>query len=125
MPAIQLKGLNLPAIYVNDLKEALNFYVDILGMEKLRDLGPGVLLKATPDCIIYLESGKIKSPNTKFDKSCVCLCFETNEGVRASYMNLQNAGVEMIGEYHEFDLDFHLFRIADPSGNIIEFAGKP
>ena len=53
------------------------------------------------------------------------LCFSPTEGLKKSWDRIKEAGIATFGEYEVLSDDFHMFRIADPSGNLIEFAGKP
>ncbi len=124
MGLIQIQDFNLPAVYVDDFPLGLRFYTEVLGFTKERDLPPGVLLRITKDLVLYLEGGRrpVTEPALHARTS---LRFSTAEGMRASYQRLREAGVRMVGEYMAMSPERHLFRIADPAGNVIEFAGKP
>jgi hypothetical protein len=45
--------------------------------------------------------------------------------VKDAFEKLADAEVKIVSDYEEFSPDFAFFRIADPDGNKIEFAGKP
>lgn len=124
MGLIDIQAFNRIAVYVDDLALGLRFYTEVLGFTKERELPPGVLLRATPDLVVYLEGGRrpVAEPALQARTS---LCFRTGEGIRAAYQRLREAGVRMIGEYLALAPDLHQFRIADPAGNVIEFSGRP
>lgn len=126
MPVVGLARFETVAIYVEDLEKALKFYTEILGFEKKRAMGPGCLLELKGQLSLYLEGDR--KPRIKKDigniPECV-LCFSTDEGLKESWNRLKKAGVETFGDYEALSDDFHMFRITDPSGNLIEFAGKP
>lgn len=125
MSTIKIKDFNLCTLYVDHFDENLKFYTEILGMKKIRDMEPGVLLSANDQLTIYLEGGREPGPTAGMEGPCTSICFSTEEGIKTSYEKLKDAGVRMVGKYFDFGPEFHMFRIADPSGNIIEFAGKP
>ena len=54
-----------------------------------------------------------------------CMCLNPKGGIKAAFAALEKHGVTMIGEYMDLAPTFHMFRIADPAGNVIEFAGEP
>lgn len=126
MSIVGLARFETVAIYVVDFEKALKFYTEILGFEKIRNMGPGCLLELKGQLSLYLEGGR--KPRIKKDigtvPACV-LCLSTTEGLKESWNRLKKAGVETFGDYEALSDDFHMFRIADPSGNLIEFAGKP
>ena len=45
--------------------------------------------------------------------------------VKGAAESLEAAGVTLVSAYQEFGPQFGMFRIADPDGNVIEFAGAP
>ncbi len=122
---VKLRDFNVFAIYASDFERSFDFYTNVLGMAKSRDMGPGVLLDAADGQLtIYLEGGKKKAARDN-DAPSVCMCFQPEEGVRAAYEALEKHGVTMIGEYMEMAPQFHMFTCADPDGLLIEFAGRP
>lgn len=122
MSTINVKGLNVIAVYVSDLERAKNFYSNELGFVQTQELPPGLLLSAG-DITIYLEAGR-SAKNDILKVTEFSPCFET-ESVKGSYEALKESGVKIISGYEEYGPEFALFRIADPDGNLIEFAGKP
>jgi len=122
---VKLRDFNVFAIYASDFDASFDFYTNVLGMAKSRDMAPGVLLDAADGQLtIYLEGGRNKvapaaeAPSTR-------MCFQPEEGVRAAYEALKKHGVAIAGEYMEFGPNFHMFTFADPDGQLIEFAGRP
>ena len=107
------------------MKASLDFYIGTLGMKKIKEMGDGVLLQALGDLTIYLEAGRTTAAADPISGPVSCMCFSLEEGIQASYETLKKAGVPMVGHYFDFGPEFHMFRVADPSGNVIEFAGKP
>jgi len=123
MPTITVKDLNVLAIYVTDLARSEAFYRDHLGFEKCEDMEPGILMKAR-EVTLYLEAGREKERDEKATTAEFSPCFAT-DSVKGSYEALKAAGVAISGEYREFAPTYAFFRISDPDGNLIEFAGTP
>jgi len=123
MPAVEVTGLNVIAVYVSDLDRAKAFYVDRLGFEVSEDHGPGVLLSAG-DVTLYLEGGRAPDVAPPTTQPEVSPCFAV-ESVRRAYENLKAAGVTVVTDYVKYAPTYALFRVADPDGNLIEFAGTP
>lgn len=124
MSVIEIEDLNIIAIYVSDLERAIRFYTEILGFKKDYDNGPGVCLKVENVLSIYLEGGYSKK-NDDHRQACVAMCLNPKGGLRGAWEKLKNSDVQTVGEYEEFGDQFSMFRIQDPDGNVIEFAGKP
>ncbi len=126
---IILKDLNVVGIYVENLDDALKFYVDLLGMKKTRKLGQGWLLLAdnlvSGNLSLYVEGGRKKSQGDPLNQSCMSLCFSTKEGIKNTYARLVKAKVNMVGKYMAHSNEFHSFSCLDPSGNVLEFSGNP
>lgn len=126
MPVVNIQEFNLVSIYVDCFDECFRFYTEILGFKKTREMGTGVLLQVGDTLCVYLEGGyKPVTHGKELTETCTCICVSTLEGLKKSYEELKSAGVKILGEYAEFSKDFHMFRIQDPSGNILEFAGRP
>lgn len=123
MATVMVKDLGVLAVYVTDLARSEAFYRDHLGFERAGDMEPGVLLRAG-SVALYIEACRLNGRGGLSDTSEFCPCFETG-GVRASYEALRDAGVSIDSEYREYGPGFALFRISDPDGNLIEFAGTP
>jgi catechol 2,3-dioxygenase-like lactoylglutathione lyase family enzyme len=123
MATVNVTGLNVLAIYVTDLERARLFYTDHLGFEPCGDYPPGLLLRAG-GITIYLEGGH-KLPAPQAPKTVgVSPCFST-ESVKATFTKLKAAGVNIVAKYQEFSAAYATFKITDPDGHVIEFAGKP
>lgn len=120
MSVTSVKDISVLALYVKDMGKSQEFYRHYLGFEKCQDMEPGVLMQAG-QVTIYLEE---QSGGEYRGGSGFCPCFET-ESIRTSYEALREAGVTVKMEYREFGPSFAMFRIADPDGNLIEFAGAP
>jgi len=118
-----IENLQVIAIYVTDLDVALDFYVGQLGMERLGDMQPGVLLKAG-DQTIYLEGGRKLPFEPALERAGCAPCFGT-ASVRATFEHFVALGIAVVQPYQEFSDEFSMFRIADPAGNVLEFAGRP
>ncbi len=118
-----IQKLQVIALYVTDLDEALSFYVELLGMERQGDMDPGVLLKAG-DLTIYLEGGRKLPFEPALERAGCAPCFGT-ASVRATFAHFVGLGIEVVQPYQEFSEEFSMFRITDPAGNVLEIAGKP
>ena len=123
MTATRVKDLNVLAIYVTDMERSRVFYSKHLGFEMAGDMPPGILMKSGQVTLYIEASRKTKrtdsSPTSEFSP-----CFAT-DSVKASHDALKAAGVTIVTPYQEFGPTFAFFRIADPDGNLIEFAGTP
>lgn len=123
MATVTVRDLNVLSVFVSDLSRSEAFYRDHLGFVKLDDMEPGVLMKAG-GVTLYIEACRLNGRGGLSDTAEFSPCFET-DGVRASYEALKKAGIVVNTEYREFGPSFALFRVCDPDGNLIEFAGKP
>jgi catechol 2,3-dioxygenase-like lactoylglutathione lyase family enzyme len=126
MSTIRVAEFNVAAVYVDDLAAAERFYVEHLGFARLRPLGPGVLLGVPDQLTLYLEGGHERVETPQADRHAhVSLCLSAAEGCRKAFERLREAGVPLCGAYEDLGPEFGMFRVFDPAGNIIEFAGKP
>jgi catechol 2,3-dioxygenase-like lactoylglutathione lyase family enzyme len=116
-------GLGVLAVYATDLDRSRKFYEEVLGFEFSGDMSPGVLLKAG-DLSLYLEAGRTPSTAPGLERSTLSACLATSS-VRAAWDRLQAAGVRVVEEYILHGESFAMFRVADPDGNVLEFAGTP
>lgn len=125
MPTVQVSGIQVVAVYVSDLAKARTFFSEQLGFQVSEEMPPGVLMKAG-EVTLYLEGGRKKksAAQAKLAEVSVCLALK-DLGVRAAYEKLRAAGVSVRQEYTEFAPSFAMFRVADPDGNVLEFAGAP
>ncbi len=46
MSRIEIRGINVLAVYVSDLERSKAFYTEILGFEEGDEVDPGILLKS-------------------------------------------------------------------------------
>lgn len=116
-------GLQVVAIYVTDLDRARRFYADLLGFEDRGELSPGRLLKSG-DLTLYLEGGRKPGSPAGMELPTTSLCFDS-ASIRRAYETLRAAEVPVVEEYREHSPEFAMFRVADPDGNVVEFAGHP
>ena len=117
-------GIAVIGIYVSDLQQAKNFYVDELGLEDKGEMGPGCML-SQGDTSFYLEPGRNKNlSNQKLMDADITICF-TVESVKKAYEEIGNKNIQVVMKYTEYAQDYAVFMIADPDGNIIELAGNP
>ena len=123
MAVIKVTGLAVLAVYVTDLERAKSFYVDMLGFEEAGPMDPGFCLSAG-DLTLYLEPGRKAFDKRVSEYPEASPCF-TTDSVKGAFMKLREAGVKIVSEYLQFGEEFGMFRIADPDGNVIEFAGTP
>ncbi len=123
MPTTTVTSLNVLAVYVTDLEKSESFYRDQLGFHRTDEMPPGILIKSG-DVTLYLEANRQTEKSDSSKAAEFSPCFAT-ESVKASYEALRTSGVNMVVEYREFAPTFAFFLIADPDGNLIEFAGKP
>jgi catechol 2,3-dioxygenase-like lactoylglutathione lyase family enzyme len=123
MTTVTVKGLNVLAVYVTDLARSEAFYREHLGFEKCQDMEPGILMKAG-EVTLYLEACRQEPRGKGLRTVEFSPCFAT-DSVKGAYRALKAAGVPISVEYQEFAPTFAFFRISDPDGNLIEFAGKP
>jgi len=123
MANVNVKGLQVLSSYVSDLEKSVQFYKEILGFSQLGEVPPGLTLRAG-DLTLYLEPGrksKVDEPGIHAEFSP---CFET-DSVKTTYKTLKELGVAIFEDYQEYSPDFAMFKITDPDGNVIEFAGSP
>ena len=73
---------------------------------------------------LYHEAGRKNRGAESRGFSEFSPCFAT-ASVKQAYELLKSAGVTIVEEYQEYAPTFALFKIADPDGNLIEFAGQP
>jgi catechol 2,3-dioxygenase-like lactoylglutathione lyase family enzyme len=123
MTTTSVRDLNVLAVYVTDLDRSVEFYGKHLGFNRGEDMEPGVLMSAG-SVTLYLEASRKSKRDEAVPTAEFSPCFAT-DSVKASYEALKAAGVRIVSPYSEFAPTFAMFRIADPDGNLIEFAGKP
>ena len=126
MSMIKINGLNVVGIYATDLEAAVAFYCGKLGFEKGVAMPPGVLLNAKgANLTLYVEGGREPRQGAGVKFPHAALCFNAEEGVKAALEKLEKADVKIIMKYGDFNGKFAGFQFEDPSGNVLQFAGKP
>lgn len=123
MSKVRVNDINVLAVYVTDINKAKAFYIDHLGFEESEEISPGILLRSG-DVTLYMEEGRSRQKPETRELSEFSPCFAT-DSVKQTYEVLKSSGVRIAEEYQEFAPTFALFKIVDPDGNLIEFAGKP
>ena len=118
MPTTSVDNIQVIAIYVSSLDLACAFYAEHLGFCECGEYPPGKLL-SSGQVTIYLEQQDNVSRG-----SCVIPVFGS-QSIKGSYQALKAAGVTIRKDLEEFGPEYANFQIADPDGNVIEFAGKP
>jgi catechol 2,3-dioxygenase-like lactoylglutathione lyase family enzyme len=122
VPTIQTNGLQVIAVYVSDLARSVAFYRDHLGFGGEEPLGDGVLLKAN-SLSIYIEAGRTAPAGDAMTSPTVAMCLGA-PSIRTAFDAATRARITH-GPLQQFAPDFAMFRVADPDGLLIEFAGKP
>ena len=126
MSMLTIDRLNVAGAYVTDLAVAIRFYEEVLGFEKERDMEPGILLYSKgADLNLYLEGGRQPRESSARIYPSTFLCFRVKEGVRAALEKIKDSGSTVVSQYGDFESGFSGFQFTDPSGNVIEIAGKP
>jgi len=123
MSTVTVKEMSVLALYVTDLDRAKAFYVGHLGFQEGERTPPGVLLRSG-NVTLYLEGGRAKRKTGAREVSEFSPCFAT-DSIKQSYEALKSAGVDVVEKYKEYGPQFALFKVADPDGNLVEFAGEP
>ncbi|MCA9783878.1 MAG: VOC family protein [Calditrichaeota bacterium] len=118
-----ISGLAVIAIYVSNLDRALEFYHGLLGLEKAGPMEPGVLLKAG-ETVLYLEGGRQVLAAPEMVGCTVSMCLQ-GPSIRRIWTHLREHGVPVVESWLQHGEDFAMFRVADPDGHVIEFAGTP
>lgn len=122
----QRLGFNVLAIYVSYLERAKDFYVDLLGLEldeKNSLDGKGISLHGG-GLMFYLEGGRTQQNSPGMNANTISPAFAL-PSIRHAYEVLKKQGVLLVEDYNQINEGFAMFRVADPYGNVIEFAGKP
>jgi catechol-2,3-dioxygenase len=126
MGLLDLDSVHLVAIYVGDLSSSQRFYSDILGFEKKSDMGAGIIMRhESSKLTIYMEGNRVLRESPEMNFPMVSICFNAKEGVRRAMEVLRRADVPVIGTFGDLQSDFAGFHFVDPSGNVIEIAGRP
>ncbi len=122
-PAARITGVAFVACYVSNFQAAYEFYADLLGLEKLYDMGPGACyFKISEGVGLYLEGNRTPTEVTPAStRSSFGLSVPSAAALHAT---LVAAGVRCV---HAAPVDMgsgmFWFQFHDPSGNIIEALG--
>lgn len=126
MSLIDINGLNVLTVYLHNLDEGVSFYRDILGFSQTNNMEPGVLMEHKgAEIMLYLEGDRQRRESAAEIFNHTTFCLNAANGVKDARDKLVDKGIELIMEYGEFDGEFAGIQFCDPSGNIIEIAGKP
>jgi len=107
-------------LYYKDLKGALEFYSNTLGMELLADYEMAYILRMTSDSYLILVDAS-KGMHTADEPKTVALALLT-ENLDGWYAYLKNKGVEIKYEYRPKEESAHDgFVAVDPEGYLLEF----
>ena len=128
MSVVQVSEFNALLVYVDDLRASEKFYTEILGMRRGKDQPPGILLQAgqgESGVTLYLEGGRKPREGAGERHPVVCGGFGVEGSLAAARERLARAGVTVLSDIVRLAPTFAVFRIADPSGNVVELAGTP
>lgn len=120
-PESLVTGVCIIAMYVTDLERSLRFYVDELGFQEKQAMPPGIIVESG-NASLYIEGGMKECAVTEGRAKCAPT-FETRS-VRRAHALLKENGLQ-VSELQIFGETFATFIVADPDGNLIEFAGAP
>jgi catechol 2,3-dioxygenase-like lactoylglutathione lyase family enzyme len=118
MPVIS--GLNTVGIFVSDIDVAKRFYRDLLGFEEIQCDLKGCLMQSGT-VTLYLEGGRKPRAQEPWEHPEVSPNFGAPE-IKVTYANLKDAGCAFVQDLTEYSDHYHLFRVADPDGNILTFS---
>ncbi len=123
MATVQVTGLQVISIFVDDLKGAREFYIEHLGF-RLENENATCLTMSIEGLKLFIEGGRQSQFQDRSQSPDVNPCFAV-ASVKNAHAALQSAGVKIVGDYVEFTPEFALFKFADPAGNVFEVAGLP
>lgn len=116
-------GIALVTVYIPDFEEGYAFYHDILGLEKLYDMGnEACYFSLTDGRGLYLQGGcKTAIMDDGISRASFVLAARD---AFALFSHLQAHDVEILQEQPvDMGAGDYWFQCADPAGNIIEFLG--
>lgn len=126
MSLLNIDGFNVLTVYATDLSKSVDFYTSILGFEIMQDMDPGKLLYSKgAETTLYIEGGRSSSSPAGTTGTCMAVCLNCADGVKAAHDALLGKGIEIFNKYGDFNGGFAGIQFTDPDGNIIEIAGKP
>ncbi len=120
----KVTGLAFVSVYGDDYQTLLEFYSEIIGLEKAFDMGEQSCYFTIDDNIgMYLQGGNGKAeiahnkPHSSFTLRV--------PSAGAMYEKLKDAGVQFVElEPMHMGNDHYWFQFYDPSGNLVEILGK-
>lgn len=118
-----MTGVQVIAIYVSDVERAKDFYVDTLGLELNGPSGGGYSLKSG-NMSFYLEGGRTQQVESGLTYNTISPALAT-KSIKNAYETLKAKGVQIVEDFVQYGEAFAMFRIADPDGNVLKFAGEP
>ena len=116
-------GLAFVSVSVDDYKQCLDFYTNVLELEKRFDMGKeSCFFGVGEECGLYLEGGhRIGQTDPLTSRATFTLAVPS---AFALFGRLVEAGTEMIDEKpQKVGEGNYWFRFFDPSGNILEALG--
>jgi catechol-2,3-dioxygenase len=126
MSLLELDAFHLAAIYVSDMDAAQKFYSGILGFEKKTNMGSGVIMRhEAAKLTIYLEGNRQPRDSAEMEFPMTSICLNATNGVKDAMATLTKADIPIVGTFGDMTSDFAGFHFKDPSGNVLEIAGRP
>lgn len=113
-------------VYVDDFREAVDFYCHSLGLEKSKDVSDSACFLRLNDNsnAIYLEGGHVRVDHGA-GATGVSFMLLVDSAIDAHH-ELREQGIRFV---HDSPQDMgggsHWFRLYDPAGNIIEIVSSP
>ena len=120
---MQLEGIDHIAMGVRDIEHSANWYVDVLGFERLHEgMWNGVptfIGKGNTGIALFPASPNAKSgPSTRRDVQMLHLAFRADrENFLAAQRELEKRGIQFEFQDHEIS---HSIYFRDPDGHILE-----
>lgn len=126
---LDIDGFNIAEVYVENLSESIEFYCKFLGFKVTREMTPGVLMhQQNAELTVYMQETNTAvagKPNEQNRRPEVALCFNSAKGVLKCIELLKENNIKIIYQYGSVESSFAGVQFEDPSGNLIEIAGKP
>ncbi len=120
---IHVKGIAFVSVYVDDFDKSLSFYKDVLGLEKLTEMGnDAAFLAIGENPGLYLQGGN-KAQNLKQDRTRATFALSVKSAWKTFDHLRQNHTKIIQSEPMDMGQGDYWFQFYDPSGNIIEILG--
>ena len=74
---------------------------------------------------IYVEGDRTRRESSDMNYPMVGFCLNAKSGVKSAMSALEKAGIPIVGTFGDFESDFAGVHFKDPSGNVLEIAGRP